>query len=140
MPIDLRGSWDSGRGDRKDAQKRRQNKGNTLETLIGKRVLLITRSGHWFYGTLRDVDGRGVLVTDVKRIEPVLDKNGEQVHDTTRRVTLRKVFPFELPVEGLDTIVVRKMFVAWGQVGQILRAKMKKEIEEEEEAKRSKTQ
>jgi len=126
MPVDLRNSW------KKGTPRQKSPLGNTLSTLIGKRVILISRSGHWFYGTLRDVDGRGVLVTDVKRIEPVLDKNGEQVQDTTRRVTLRKVFPFELPVEGLDTIVVRKMFVAWGQVGQILRAKMKKEIEEEE--------
>ncbi len=140
MPIDLRGSWDSGRGDRKDAQKRRQNRGNTLATLIDKPVIVITRSGHWHYGILRDVDNRGILLTSLQRVEPVLDENGQQVQDTARRVTLRKALPFELPVEGLGTIVVRKMFVAWGQVGQILRAKTREEIAAEEEAKRSKAQ
>lgn len=128
LVVDLRETW---KKDSKSQSDKRQNRGNTLATLIGKQVIVITRSGHWFYGTLRDVDNRGILITGTYRLEPKRDENGNIVQNTSKMVTVRRLLPFELPVELLGEVVVRKMFVAWGQVGQILRAKTKEEIERE---------
>lgn len=104
-----------------------------MATLVGKPVIVITRSGHWFYGILRDIDGKGILITAVQRIEPKLNEDGVPIRDFENMVTLKKVLPFEMPIDGLGTIVVRKMFVAWGHVAQILRAKTKEELEKEEQ-------
>lgn len=135
MPYDLRNSWNRpdphAKQGRKDSQKRGGNYGNTIATLLGKQVIVITRTGHWHYGTLKDVDNRGIFLTSVKRIEPVRDEQGNEVKDSEQAVTLRRALPFELPVDGLGTVVVRKMFVAWSNVGQVLRAKTKEEIEKE---------
>jgi small nuclear ribonucleoprotein (snRNP)-like protein len=125
--ADLRNSWKKGA----DYKRNRPNKSDTLATLIGKQVILITRNGHWIYGTLRDVDNRGILLTGVSRIEPKVDAEGNPLTDTSRMVALRRMFPFELPVEMLGDVVVRKVFVAWGHVAQIMRAKTKDEIEKE---------
>lgn len=134
MPYDLRNSWgkpdNRNKSGHRDSQKR-SNYSNTVATLVGKQVVVITRTGYWHYGTLRDVDNRGILLTNTMRIEPVRDEQGNEVQDSEHAVTLRRVLPFELPVDGLGTVVVRKMFVPWSNVGQILRAKTKEEIEKE---------
>ena len=113
----------------------RESRPGTLDTLIGKKVLVILRTHYWFYGTLRTVDNRGILVTDIQRIEPVLDEEGNPVLDSFHKVTKRQALPFELPIQGLDKIIVRKMFVPWGNVGQILRAKSLAEIAAEQQAR-----
>lgn len=131
MPAGFRKSWNTHHNN-KDQPKRRQIRGDTLATLVDKQVIVITRSGHWFHGVLRDVDGRGILITTVMRIEPKISEDGNHIRDTQRMITLKRALPFEIPVDGLGEIVVRKMFIAWGNVAQILRAKTKEEIEMED--------
>ena len=131
MAVDLRGTWSGKQSGKKSAPVRRPNAGDTLATLLAKRVIVITRSGHWLYGVLRDVDNRGILLTTVQRIEPKIDANGVPIKDSENMITLKRALPFEIPIEGIGDIVVRKMFIAWGHIAQILRAKTKAEIEKE---------
>jgi len=133
MAVDLRRTWSGRQDGKKSSPVRRPNAGDTLATLLAKKVIVITRSGHWLYGILRDVDSRGILLTTVQRIEPKIDANGVPMKDPENMVTLKRALPFEIPVDGIGEIVVRKMFIAWGHVAQILRAKTKDEIEKEEQ-------
>lgn len=116
----------------KAPHRHKQAKAGTLSALMDRPVIVITRSGHWFHGILRGIDSHGILITTVRRILPKVGDDGKYIEDTPRMVTLKQALPFEIPVDGIGDIVVRKMFIAWGVVAQVLRAKTREEIEQEE--------
>lgn len=104
---------------------------DTLSSFKDKSIVLITRAGHWFHGILRKYDRHGLLITAVTRLEPVYTEEGEPVRDDELKFTIREVLPFNIPLKNSDTLVVRKMFVAWSDVQKVLRAKPLSEVEKE---------
>lgn len=106
-----------------------------LEDMFGKTVLLVTKAGYWFVGWLKGISNRGVIITGVVRLEPVFD-NDTPVIDERLHATVRRSYPFIIPIDGSDNIHVRKMFVPWSNIQFIGRAKLESEVIKEEEEKR----
>jgi len=102
----------------------------------GKYVIVITRTGHWFYGRAKYFDG-GVILTNVARLLPQIDENGNEVRNTELMVTVRKAYPF-IVLAPPKKYVVRKMWIPFASIQQIMRAKDWEEIlKEQEEEKRA---
>jgi len=100
----------------------------------GKYVIIVTRTGHWFYGRAKYFDG-GVVLTNVARLLPMLDESGNEVKDSELMMTVRRAYPFIIPVPP-KKYVVRKMWIPYSSIQLILRAKDWDEILKEEEAKK----
>jgi len=96
-----------------------------------KAVIVITKSGHWYLGVLRAIDAGGIVLTGVYRLQPVMTEEGEPVRDEELDMTLRKVLPFHVPT-GATKYIVRKMYIPWGHIQVILRAKTEEEVKKEE--------
>ena len=97
-----------------------------------KAVIVISRSGHWYLGVLRAIDAGGIVLTGVYRLQPVMTEDGEPIRDEELDVTLRRILPFHVPVDS-NKYIVRKMYIPWGNVQVILRAKTEEEVKAEED-------
>ena len=111
----------------------------------GKYAIVLTKDGHWFYGRIKYVSREGIIVTNFARLLPMFDKDGNEVMDEKVMMTERAALPFKMPVwfgdeKGYrrDHLISRKMFIPWGNLKAVWRAKTEEEIKAEEEAEHAK--
>ena len=101
-----------------------------LEDMLGKLVLVISKQGYWYVGLLKGISNRGIVMTMPARLEPVFE-NDQPVRNEDLHATVRRAYPFVVPVDNSENLVIRKLFLPWSNINMIARAKKESEIEDD---------
>ena len=115
------------RRNRQADNQKQHPKDKRLEDMKGRTVMVISKTGHWYVGWLKGISNRGIIITGVVRLEPEFEGD-KPVVDETVHATVRRSYPFIVPISNSDNLYIRKLFIPWSNIQLIGRAKLESEL------------